>query len=433
VSAESIAFLDLPPRTRAAGQVRMPGSKSISNRALLLAALAAGSTTLDGVLESDDTAVMLEALARLGVRCERLAPARYRIEGAAGALPASSADLHLGLSGLSIRTLAAALAFGRGRYRLDGVPRMRERPLRDLVDALRALGAVVRYEAVEGYPPLLVEPYAPSPSVPDSTRIRGDVSSQFLTGLLQALPLRKRASVVDVEGELISQPYVAITLDLMKRFGVIVRQEEWKRFAVDAGARYVTPGSLAVEGDASSASYFLAAGAIAGGPVRVEGVGEASVQGDIAFAQVLARMGAQVNGSADWVEVRRVGALRGIELDATAIPDAAMTAAVAALFATGATTITGIGSWRVKETDRIAAMGTELRKLGAGVDEGPDWICVQPPARLQPATIDTYGDHRIAMCFALASLGDVAVRINDPACVRKTFPDFFAELDRLTS
>jgi 3-phosphoshikimate 1-carboxyvinyltransferase len=309
---------------------------------------------------------------------------------------------------------------------------MRERPLRDLVDALRAFGAIVRYEAVEGYPPLLVEPYAPATSTTDGARIRGDVSSQFLTGLLQALPLRQRDTVVVVEGELISQPYVAITLDLMKRFGVSVRHEQWRRFAVDGGARYVTPGTLIVEGDASSASYFLAAGAIAGGPVRVEGVGEASVQGDVAFAQVLSRMGAQVRGGADWVEVSR-GALRGIELDATTIPDAAMTAAVAALFATGATTITGIGSWRVKETDRIAAMATELRKLGAGVDEGRDWMRVHPPVTLQPATIETYGDHRIAMCFALASLGGVPVRINDPACVRKTFPDFFAELDRLAS
>jgi 3-phosphoshikimate 1-carboxyvinyltransferase len=433
VNAEAIAFLDLPPRTRAAGRVRMPGSKSITNRALLLAALAAGDTTLDGVLESDDTAVMLEALARLGVRCQRLAPARYRIAGAAGALPAPNADLHLGLSGLSMRTLAAVLAFGRGHYRLDGVPRMRERPLRDLVDALHAFGAEVHYEAVEGFPPLRVEPYAPSPSAGDSARIRGDVSSQFLTGLLQALPLRRRASVVEVEGELISQPYVAMTLDLMRRFGVDARHEGWRRFAIDSDAHYVTPGTLSVEGDASSASYFLAAGAIAGGPVRVEGVGQSSVQGDIAFAHVLERMGAQVRGGADWVEVGRGSALHGIELDATTIPDAAMTAGVAALFATGATTITGIGSWRVKETDRIAAMAAELRKLGAGVDEGPDWMRVQPPAALKAAAIDTYGDHRIAMCFALASLGGVAVRINDPACVRKTFPDFFAELDRLAS
>jgi 3-phosphoshikimate 1-carboxyvinyltransferase len=424
-------FLDLPPIERVAGTVRMPGSKSISNRVLLLAALARGTSELEGLLESDDTQVMLDALTTLGIAWHKDAAHRYVIAGAGGPVPNKQADLFLGLSGLSMRTLAAALAFCDGNYRLDGVARMRERPIADLVCALRPLGARIRYELAEGFPPLLVGRGHAATS--ERTRIRGDVSSQFLTGLLQALPLLPGGAAVDVDGELISKPYVEITLNLMQRFEVAVERDGWQHFRVPAGARYRSPGRIRVEGDASSASYFLAAGAIGGGPVRVEGVGQASVQGDVAFAGVLAAMGATIRGGDDWIEARGDRPLRGIDFDCNMIPDAAMTAATVALFAEGPTTLRNIGSWRVKETDRIAAMATELRKVGAHADEGPDWLRVTPPSVLRAATIDTYNDHRMAMCFSLAALGGVPMRINDPQCVRKTFPDYFSELRRLAT
>jgi 3-phosphoshikimate 1-carboxyvinyltransferase len=428
-TSDAVPYLDLPPVARLAGVVRIPGSKSISNRMLLLSALAAGDTELDGLLESDDTQVMLDALRTLGIGWRRVAQDSYIVPGASGRFPSRRADLFLGLSGLSMRTLAAALAFCAGHYRLDGVARMRERPIADLVDALRPLGANMRYELNEGFPPLLIAPANASQA--DCVRIRGDVSSQFLTGVLQALPLLCKAVVVEVEGDLVSKPYIDITLNLMQRFGVPVERDGWRSFGVGAQACYQSPGRIRVEGDASSASYFLAAGAIGGGPVRVEGVGRGSVQGDVGFADVLAKMGAEVTSGEDWIEARSDKTLHGIDLDCSAIPDAAMTAAVVALFARGATTLRNIASWRVKETDRIAAMAHELRKLGARVDEGADWMRVSPPAALVSATIDTYDDHRMAMCLSLATLGGVGLRINDPSCVRKTFPDYFAEFARL--
>jgi len=428
--SDASAWLDLPPAARLAGTMRLPGSKSISNRALLLAALSRGDTVLEHLLESDDTAVMLGALTALGVEWRKDAKHAHRVRGCGGNFPVERADLFLGLSGLSLRTLAAAVAMGDGHYRLDGVARMRERPVRDLVDALRPLGADIRYQMQDGYPPLLIGPRLDVGT--DRVRIRGDVSSQFLTGLLQALPLLHREVGVDVEGELISVPYIDITLDLMRRFGVDVERDGARHFRVRAGARYESPGRFHVEGDASSASYFLAAGAL-GGPVRVEGVGRTSVQGDVAFADVLASMGAQVTRGDDWIEARTGGALAGMDLDCKLIPDAAMTAAVVALFARGVTTLRNIGSWRVKETDRIDAMARELSKLGAAVEQGPDWLRISPPQALRPATIDTYDDHRMAMCFSLATLGGVAMRINDPDCVRKTFPGYFAEFARLAS
>ncbi len=424
-------FLDLPPIAHLSGSVRMPGSKSISNRMLLVAALAEGTTELDGLLESDDTRVMLDALKALGIAWHEDAAHRYCVSGCGGPFPNKHADLFLGLSGLSMRTLTAVLAFSSGNYRVDGVARMRERPIGDLVDALRPLGAEIRYECAEGFPPLLIGTGAPATSA--RSRIRGDVSSQFLTGLLQALPLLSAGAAVDVEGELISKPYIEITLNLMRRFGVTVERHGWQYFCVPAGAHYRSPGTIRVEGDASSASYFLAAGAIGGGPVRVEGVGRASIQGDVAFADTLAAMGATLRSGDDWIEASADGHLRGIDCDCGMIPDAAMTAAIVALFAQGPTTLRNIGSWRVKETDRIAAMATELRKLGAVVDEGADWLRVVPPVMLRAATIDTYDDHRIAMCFSLAALGGVPIRINDPRCVRKTFPDYFTELRRLAT
>ena len=441
----------LQPALSARGQVDLPGSKSLSNRYLLLAALCSGVTELHGLLESDDTAVMLDSLERLGVRLERPAPDVLQVWGVAGAFPRLSAELFVGNSGLTIRTLVPAVAASlsastdpqaaTGTVILSGVPRMHERPIADLVDGLLALGARIDYLGAPGYPPLRLR-HAVLRA--DPIRVRGDTSSQFLTGLLQAAPLvlgsgpdsASKSLVIEIEGDLISQPYVGITLALMARFGVQVEREGWSRFEVRGGQSYRSPGSIAVEGDASSASYFLAAGAIGGGPVRVCGVGQNSVQGDVAFAHALEKMGAQITWGPDWIEAQAPADrrhLQGIDLDCVEIPDAAMTLAACALHAEGTTLLRGIGSWRVKETDRIAAMATELRKLGARVSEGPDWLRIDPPTALVAASVATYDDHRMAMCLSLASLSSglragVAVTVMEPACVAKTFPDFFDRL-----
>src|SRR5215470_11449919 len=424
-------YLDLGPFWRAGGVVRLPGSKSISNRTLLLAALAEGASDVHNLLSSDDVDRMLEALQLLGVAFEHKGPQRLSVTGCGGHLPVKSGSMFLGNAGTAFRPLTAVLALNEGHYKLSGTPRMHERPIGDLVDALRALGADIRYLGAEGFPPLEILPGAIE--VGARVAVRGDVSSQFLTALLLALPIAGKAVSIDVEGELISKPYVEITLKLMALFGVKVQRDGWKSFALPPGQRYRSPGLVRVEGDASSASYFLAAGAIGGGPVRVEGVGRGSIQGDIDFASTLQRMGADVTWSDDAIEVQASRKLDAIDADFNAMPDAAMTAAVVALFARGTSTLRNIGSWRVKETDRIAAMATELRKLGAVVREGSDWLSVAPPVRFVPATIDTYDDHRMAMCFSLAALGGVPVRINDPGCVRKTFPDYFSEFQRLAS
>jgi len=421
--------LDVAAVRRIAGTVRLPGSKSISNRVLLLAALADGDTLVRDLLDADDTGYMLAALATLGVSCVPGPGRDFRVAGAGGVFPVKSADLFLGNAGTAVRPLTAALAFSGGRYGLSGAPRMHERPIRDLVDALRALGADIAYLGRDGCPPLEIRP--PRASLAAAAAVRGDVSSQFLSAALMALPLAGRPAAVTVAGELVSKPYVGITLELMDRFGVKVEREGWGRFGVPAGARYRSAGRLHVEGDASSASYFLAAGAIGGGPVRVEGVGAASTQGDVRFIEVLRSMGAEVTLGDHWIEVRGSPPLRALDADLNHIPDAAMTAAVLALFADGPSTIRNVANWRVKETDRLAAMAAELRKVGATVEEGADRLRIVPPAQLRPATIDTYDDHRMAMCFSLVALGGVAVRINDPQCVSKTFPDYFREFQRL--
>ncbi|KFX30496.1 3-phosphoshikimate 1-carboxyvinyltransferase [Ralstonia solanacearum] len=424
--------LDVGPLKAARGTVKLPGSKSISNRVLLLAALAEGETVVRDLLDSDDTRVMLAALDKLGVRCEPLGTANaYRVVGTGGRFPVKSADLFMGNAGTAIRPLTAALALQGGAYTLHGVPRMHERPIGDLVDGLRQVGARIDYAGNAGFPPLAI--HAAPVKIDAPIRVRGDVSSQFLTALLMALPLVESVGQVTIEvvGELISKPYIEITLNLMARFGVQVARDGWASFTVPTGVRYRAPGEMFVEGDASSASYFLAAGALGGGPVRVEGVGMSSIQGDVRFADALNRMGANVMAGDNWIEVRGVerddGKLHALELDCNHIPDAAMTLAVAALFADGTTTLTNIGSWRVKETDRLTAMATELRKLGAAVEEGIDYIRVTPPSHwTAPAGgIDTYDDHRMAMAFSLAAFGPVPVRINDPGCVAKTFPDYF--------
>ncbi|HVY06322.1 MAG TPA: bifunctional 3-phosphoshikimate 1-carboxyvinyltransferase/cytidylate kinase [Burkholderiales bacterium] len=427
--------LDVGPLDRAAGTVRLPGSKSISNRILLLAAMAEGSTRIHDLLESDDVERMLEALAVLGVSIRRESAQVVVVDGRGGRFPVDRAELFLGNAGTAFRPLTAALALGGGHYRLSGVARMHERPIGDLVDALRQLGADVRYLGNDGFPPLEIRP---AKLRDDSTvKVRGEVSSQFLTALLMALPLAGRRMTIEVVGDLISRPYIEITLKLMARFGVEIERDGWRSFTIPAGARLASPGDIFVEGDASGASYFLAAGAIGGGPVRVEGVGRNSIQGDVGFAHALEKMGARIAMHDNWIEASAPakGKLRAFDLDLNAIPDAAMTLAAAALFADGTSRLRNIASWRVKETDRIAAMATELRKLGAQVEEGADFLAVTPAtgARLADgATIDTYDDHRIAMCFSLAALGGVKVRINDPKCVAKTFPDFFERFAEVT-
>ena len=425
--------LTLDPVRHLEGQIALPGSKSISNRCLLLAGLAAGTTTLEGLLEADDTDVMLTALRTLGVTWRHDGRQRYVVEGAGGAFPVKQADLDLRLSGLSMRTLVGALAFCQGHYIADGGPRMRERPIGDLVTPLRALAARISYEGIAGFPPLRIEPAAPrSPAsagtAPAMVDVKGDVSSQFLTGLLQALPLVGVPVTVAVDGALISRPYVDITIELMRRFGVAIERIGSQHFHCAADARYRSPGTLFVEGDASAASYFIAAGALGGGPVRITGVGRDSIQGDVAFADVLSGQGADVRFGPDWIEARAGARLAGGTIDCVTIPDAAMTLAITALFARAPTTLTGIGSWRVKETDRLSAMATELRKLGATAVEGPDWLRVEPLSNWRAASIATYDDHRMAMCFALAALGGVPVTIEDPGCVAKTFPAYFERL-----
>jgi 3-phosphoshikimate 1-carboxyvinyltransferase len=425
--------LDLEPIRRVAGTVRLPGSKSISNRVLLLSALAHGDTRVRDLLDSDDTGHMLSALGTLGVSCVPVQGREYRVTGAGGTFPVKSADLFLGNAGTAVRPLTAALAFSGGRYRVSGAPRMHERPIRDLVEALRDLGADVAYLGRQGCPPLEIGPGAIARGI--AARVRGNVSSQYVTALLMALPLGGGGTIA-IDGELVSKPYVEITLNLMRRFGVPATRADWSSFTVPAGP-YRSPGEIHVEGDASSASYFLAAGAISGtrsgGVVRVEGVGRASIQGDVRFTEVLERMGATVRLGDNWIEASApAGAkLKALDADLNHIPDAAMTAAMLALFAEGTSALRNIGNWRVKETDRLAAMATELRKLGAAVEEGADSLRVTPPVAFRPATIDTYDDHRMGMCFSLAALGGVPVRINDPGCVRKTFPDYFDEFLRI--
>jgi 3-phosphoshikimate 1-carboxyvinyltransferase len=377
----------------------------------LLAALCEAPTELGGLLAADDTRVMRAALEELGT------PQRP-----------TQAELFLGNAGTAFRPLTAVLAMLGGEYRLSGAPRMHERPIRDLVDALRALGAHIDYLGAEGYPPLAI--HTGRVAAGQAVRVRGDVSSQYLSALLMALPLAG-GGTLDVDGALISKPYVEITLNLMGRFGVEVRREGWTRFQVP-GAAYRSPGRLRVEGDASNASYFLAAGAIGGGPVRVTGVGRASIQGDVRFCEVLESMGARVSMGEDWIEASGRPPLRAFDLDLNHIPDAAMTAAVLALFASGPCTVRNIASWRVKETDRIAAMAKELGKLGAGVEAGPDFLRVTPRGLRDGVAVDTYDDHRMAMSLSLAALGGTRVRINDPDCVAKTFPEYFKVLAAIT-
>ena len=422
--------LTLQPIARVDGTINLPGSKSVSNRALLLAALANGTTVLSNLLDSDDVRHMLNALKALGVQYA-LSDDRTRCEvtGNGGALHSAEAlELFLGNAGTAMRPLAAALCLGSNDIVLTGEPRMKERPIGHLVDALRQGGAQIDYLEQENYPPLRLRGGFTGGNV----EVDGSVSSQFLTALLMTAPLAPNDTVISIKGDLVSKPYIDITLHLMKTFGVEVENQSYQRFVVRGGQQYQSPGHYRVEGDASSASYFLAAGAIKGGTVKVTGIGRNSVQGDIRFADVLEKMGAVVTWGDDFISCTH-GELNAIDMDMNHIPDAAMTIATAALFAKGTTTLRNIYNWRVKETDRLFAMATELRKVGAVVEEGEDYIRVTPPAKLQFAEIGTYNDHRMAMCFSLVALSDTPVTILDPKCTAKTFPDYFEQLARIST
>ena len=421
--------LTLKPVRHVAGQIQLPGSKSLSNRMLLLSALARGATKVHNLLDSDDTRHMETALRTLGVSLELSTDGTTcRVDGLGGPFPSQETELFLGNSGTATRAFCAALCLGKGVFTLTGEPRMSERPIAHLVDALRQLGANIEYLQSEGNPPVRIRAAGLKGGL---VTILGNISSQYLTALLLASPLAQQDIVIEVEGELVSKPYIDMTLDVMRRFGVVVERQGYSSFRVPGGVGYQSPGRALVEGDASSATYFLSAAAIRGGTVRVNGVGGDSVQGDVRHADVLAQMGATVRLGTDWIEVTG-GDLHGVDVDLNHIPDAAMTVAATALFAKGKTVIRNIYNLRVKETDRLKAMATELRKLGAEVVEGRDYLEITPPVEVLGAAIDTYNDHRMAMSFSLAAMGPSGVTINDPGCVSKTFPDFFEKLSSIT-
>jgi 3-phosphoshikimate 1-carboxyvinyltransferase len=423
--------LTLKPLSHIQGEVNIPGSKSLSNRILLLSALAQGDTEVNNLLDSDDIRHMLKALSQLGVKYSLNEDKTVcQMQGLGQVFQADDVlELFLGNAGTAMRPLTAALCASHGKFKMTGEPRMYERPIGDLIDALTQAGAHVEYLKDEGYPPMLIEANGLHGGEID---IQGNLSSQFLTAMLMAAPLCRRDVIINVIGELVSKPYIDITLDVMQRFGVQVENQQHQCFVIPSAQVYRSPGRIMVEGDASSASYFLAAAAIAGGPVRVHGVGKNSVQGDAKFAAVLEMMGAKVTWADEWIEVTGSGELHGVDVDLNHIPDAAMTIATTALFASGRTVIRNIYNWRVKETDRLAAMSTELRKLGAAVEEGEDYLIIDPPEKILSAAIDTYDDHRIAMCFSLAAFGDADITINDPGCTSKTFPSYFELFQSLT-
>ncbi|MBT0726960.1 3-phosphoshikimate 1-carboxyvinyltransferase [Rosenbergiella australiborealis] len=417
--------LTLQPISRIEGTVNLPGSKSVSNRALLLAAMAKGTTRLTNLLDSDDIRHMLNALSALGIDYTLSADrTECTVTGIAGPLQTpEQLEIFLGNAGTAIRPLTAALCLADNNIVLTGEPRMKERPIGHLVDALREGGAKITYLENEHYPPIRLQGGFSGGTL----RVDGSVSSQFLTALLMAAPLTQGETVIDIKGELVSKPYIDITLNLMATFGVSVDNQNYQRFVIQGQQHYQAPGEFLVEGDASSASYFLAAAAIRGGTVKVTGIGRKSVQGDVRFADVLEKMGAQVEWGDDFIAC--TGApLQAVTMDMNHIPDAAMTIATTALFAKGTTTMTNIYNWRVKETDRLFAMATELRKVGAEVIEGEDYITITPPDQLIHAEIETYNDHRMAMCFSLVALSDTPVTILDPGCTAKTFPDYFERL-----
>ncbi len=423
--------LTLKPISKINGEINLPGSKSLSNRALLVAALAQGTTRITNLLESDDTRHMLNALKQLGIKYTLSEnKTECTVIGNAGAIHSENLqELFLGNAGTAMRPLCAALCLGTGSYLLTGEPRMKERPIGHLVDALREAGAKITYQENEGYPPLLIEANGLSGG---NVKIDGAISSQFLTALLLAAPMAKEDMTISIIGELVSKPYIDITLHIMKEFGVDVVHDNYQTFTIKGGQHYKAVETFMVEGDASSASYFLAAAAIKGGTVKVTGIGKKSIQGDVQFVDVLEKMGAIVEWGDDYVAVSK-GELHAIDMDFNHIPDAAMTIATTALFVEGTTTLRNIYNWRVKETDRLFAMATELRKVGAKVEEGEDYLKITAPKVLKHAAIDTYDDHRMAMCFSLLALDPVSVTINEPECTAKTFPTYFEVLESISS
>ncbi|WP_318509362.1 3-phosphoshikimate 1-carboxyvinyltransferase [Photobacterium leiognathi] len=422
--------ITLQPIAKINGEVNLPGSKSVSNRALLLAALAKGTTRLTNLLDSDDIRHMLNGLKLLGVNYQLSDDKTVcEVQGLGHAFsPEQALELYLGNAGTAMRPLAAALCLGGGEFVLTGEPRMKERPIGHLVDALRSAGADIEYLENENYPPLKIKGTGLKGG---EVEIDGSISSQFLTAFLMAAPLAKADTVIRIKGDLVSKPYIDITLHIMAQFGVEVENRDYQEFVVKGNQSYISPGDFLVEGDASSASYFLAAAAIKGGEVKVTGIGKKSIQGDVQFADALAAMGAEIEWGDDYV-ISRCGELTAVDMDFNHIPDAAMTIATTALFAKGTTSIRNVYNWRVKETDRLSAMATELRKVGAEVEEGEDYITIVPPSNIQHAAIDTYDDHRMAMCFSLVALSDTPVTINDPKCTSKTFPDYFDKLSALS-
>lgn len=425
--------LSLPKISQSHGIAIIPGSKSISNRILLLAAMSSGETIIHNLLKSDDTDRMLEALAELGIEVTLLDEntRSFKVVGNPAGFPNKEASLFLGNAGTAYRSLTAAAAINQGNYVLSGIARMHERPIKDLVDALVGLGFNVEYLGNDGYPPLRI---APGALKTDQISIKGDVSSQYLTALLMTLPHLKKEVVINIEGELISKPYIEITLLLLKAFGVHIQHHDYQTFFIPKDATFITPGEFYVEGDASSASYYLGLGALCG-PLTVKGVGTSSIQGDIQFVDALIEMGAQVVWGTNEITVSppQKGSLKGIDIDCNHIPDAAMTLATLAPFCEGKTTLRNIGSWRVKETDRIHAMATELQKVGVKVEEGADSLVIYPQSEIHPnIEIETYDDHRIAMCFSLLSL-KAPIIILDPKCVDKTFPTYFSLFAHITS
>jgi len=422
--------LSLKPISKINGEINLPGSKSLSNRALLLASLAKGTTKISNLLDSDDTRHMLNAMQSLGIKYTLSEDkSNCVVVGKGGAIESEKfIELFLGNAGTAMRPLCASLCLGKGRFILTGEPRMKERPIGDLVDALRGAGAEISYLENEAYPPLEI---ISNGLKGGELEIDASISSQFLTALLMAAPLMKNDTTISIKGELVSKPYIDITLDIIKKFGVEIHNENYKIFKIKAGQSYKAIEHFMVEGDASSASYFLAAAAIKGGSVKVTGIGKNSIQGDIAFVDVLEKMGAKVQWAEEYVSVTK-NTLKAVDIDGNAIPDAIMTLATMALFCEGTTTIRNIYNWRVKETDRLFAMATELKKVGAEVEEGKDYLKITAPKVLKHANIDTYDDHRMAMCFSLLALSTVSVTINEPECTAKTFPTYFEVLESIS-
>ncbi|MDA0854691.1 MAG: 3-phosphoshikimate 1-carboxyvinyltransferase [Proteobacteria bacterium] len=424
--------LRLDPIRRISGSITLPGSKSLSNRVLLLAMLSEGETFIENLLDSDDVRRMIDALAKLKILYEEDRPSKkIRVKGEGGRIPVDKAELFLGNAGTAIRPLTAALTLGHGRFVLDGIERMRERPIQDLLDGLNQLGAQVRSINNSGCPPVEIIANGLPGGV---TKLSGAISSQYLSAILLTSPYAQTPVEIRIKDHLVSIPYVEMTIRLMNRFGVNVDvSEDFKSFHINAPQNYKSPKTYFVEGDASSASYFLAGAAITGGTVTVIGCGTDSLQGDAQFAKIMEMMGAEVQWEANQITVRGSGNLKGIDVDMNEMPDAAMTLAVAALFAKGTTAIRNIYNWRLKETERLKAVSSELKKLGATVEEGEDYIIIEPPEKLLSAEIATYDDHRMAMAFSLAACGEVPITILDPSCVSKTFPDYFDQLSKLTN